>query len=126
MTVALGEQWVGSKVPPLECFQKGARVREEVEKSTCTTDRLGGVTVTPIRTRRWITFTREVDGQKVIVDMPDNALTNECGAGRHDTCDHRLGAPAEGGVLLKGGLPGFLHRCGCSCHNSPEQIGMLF
>ena len=49
-----------------------------------------------------------------------------CDHGRHDHCAHRLGGPAEGGVVLKLGLPGFLWRCGCPCHNDPHRAGRLF
>jgi len=64
--------------------------------------------------------------QKIIVEMPDNATTKSCDHGRHDHCVHRLGGPAEGGVLLKLGLPGFLWRCGCPCHRDPHRAGRLF
>lgn len=59
--------------------------------------------------RRWITYPDEINGTKVIVDMPDNASTKSCDQERHDACPHRHGGPQEGGVVLKLSLPGF--RC---------------
>ena len=50
---------------------------------------------------RWITYPDEINGTKVIVDMPVNALTKSCDQGRHDSCPHRLGGPQEGGVISK-------------------------
>ena len=94
------EQWVGSTARPVERIKYRARV----------TKRDG---------RNWITFPDEITGRNVIVEMPDNAPTKHCDHGRHDHCAHRLGGPAEGGVVLKLGLPGFLWRCGCPCHSDP-------
>lgn len=63
---------------------------------------------------------RRDNGQPVIVGpMPSNAPTKSCDEGRHDRCNHRLGAAYEGGIVLKLSLPGFLCRCGCLCHNDP-------
>ena len=55
--------------------------------------------------------------------MPDNAPTKSCQQGRHDSCSHRLGGPAEGGILFK---YNFLWRCGCPCHHDPHRAGRLF
>ena len=101
------EQWVGSTTRPVEHVKRRARVSK----------RDG---------RRWITYSDDINGAKVIVEMPENALTKSCVQGRHDDCPHRLGAPQEGGVILKLGLPGFRWRCGCSCHNDPFRAGRLF
>ena len=101
------EQWVGSTARPVERSKHRARV----------TKRDG---------RNWITFPDEINGSKVIIEMPDNAPTKHCDHGRHDNCAHRLGGPAEGGIVLKLGLPGFLWRCGCPCHNDPHRAGRLF
>jgi hypothetical protein len=101
------EQWVASTTPPVERVKRGAKVR--------------------IREgRRWITYTDEIDGTTVIVDMPDNASTKSSDQGRHDDCPHRLGAAQEGGVTHKLSLPGFTWRCGCLCHRDPFRVGLLF
>jgi len=71
------EQWVGSTARPVERIKPRARV----------TKRDG---------RNWITYRDELDGKKIIVEMPDNATTKSCDHGRHDHCVHRLGGPAEG------------------------------
>jgi hypothetical protein len=98
------EQWVGSNARPLEHPSPRARV----------TKRDG---------RRWITCPDELGGKKVIIEMPDNAPTKSCQQGRHDACAHRLGGPAEGGILFK---YNFLWRCGCPCHRDPHRAGRLF
>ena len=59
---------------------------------------------------RWITCPDELGGKKVILEM-------------HDACAHRLGGPAEGGILFK---YNFLWRCGCPCHRDPHRAGRLF
>jgi len=101
------EQWVGSTARPVERIKPRARV-------------------TKPDGRNWITYRDELDGKKTVVEMPDNATTKSCDQGRHDHCLHRLGGPAEGGVLVKLGLPGFLWRCGCPCHRDPHRAGRLF
>jgi hypothetical protein len=101
------EQWVGSTARPVERIKQRAKV----------TKRDG---------RKWITFPDEIGGKKVMVEMPENAPTKSCNHGRHDDCPHRLGAPQQGGVILKLGLPGFLWRCGCPCHRDPHRAGRLF
>ena len=101
------ERWVGSTARPQEHVIRGARVTRHGR-------------------RRWITFHDTIDGCEVIVEMPDNAPTKQCDRGRHDDCTHRLGGKAEGGVLLKVGLPGFVWRCGCPCHHDPHRVGRLF
>jgi hypothetical protein len=101
------EQWVGSAARPVERVQRGSRI----------TKREG---------RLWISFRDDINGAEVVVEMPDNAPTRSCAAGRHDHCAHRLGGPAEGGILLKFGLPGFVWRCGCPCHHDPHRAGRLF
>ena len=98
------EQWVGSNARPLEHPSPRARV----------TKRDG---------HRWITCPDELGGKKVIIEMPDNAPTKSCQQGRHDACAHRLGGPAEGGILFK---YNFLWRCGCPCHRDPHRAGRLF
>ena len=98
------EQWVGSNARPLEHPSPRAPV----------TKRDG---------RRWITCPDELGGKKVIIEMPDNAPTKSCQQGRHDACAHRLGGPAEGGILFK---YNFLWRCGCPCHRDPHRAGRLF
>jgi hypothetical protein len=101
------ERWCGSTVEPVRCLKKRAKV-----------DIRNGV--------KWITYpdtTKDVD---VIVEMPLDAPTKSCDNGRHDHCQHRLGGPQEGGVLLKLTLPGGLWRCGCPCHNDPHRAGRLF
>ena len=98
------EQWVGSTARPLEHRSPRARV----------TKRDG---------RNWITCPDELNGKKVIIEMPDNAPTKSCQRGRHDSCSQRLGAPAEGGILFK---YNFLWRCGCPCHRDPHRAGGLF
>ncbi|HUO39094.1 MAG TPA: hypothetical protein VMU34_15230 [Mycobacterium sp.] len=101
------EQWVGSTSRPVECIKRGAKVAKK-------------------EGRNWITYPDEINGTKVIVEMPDNAPTKSCDQGRHDTCPHRLGGPQEGGVTLKYGLNGFTWRCGCACHRDPFRAGRLF
>ena len=100
----LWEQWVGSTAPPLEHRRPRARV----------TTRDG---------RKWITCPDELGGKKVIIEMPDNAPTKSCDQARHDSCPHRLGGPAEGGILFK---YNFVWRCGCPCHRDPHRVGRLF
>jgi len=73
--------------------------------------------------RNWITSPDELNGAKVIIEMPDNAPTKSCQQDRHDSCSHRLGGPAEGGILFK---YNFLWRCGCPCHRDPDRAGRLF
>ena len=101
------EQWAGSTARPVERIKHRAKV----------TKRDG---------RKWITYPDEINGTKVVVEMPENAATKSCDQGRHDHCQHRLGAPQEGGVILKLSLPGFRWRCGCPCHNDPHRAGRLF
>ena len=102
------QQWVGSTTPPVQRIKRGAKVH-----------RRDG--------RRWITYADEINGAKVIVEMPDNAPTKSCDQARHDDCPHRLGGPQEGGVILKLSLTGyFTWRCGCPCHNDPIRAGRLF
>ena len=102
------EQWVGTTARPVELPRRGAKL-----------DMRDG--------QRWITYRDEINGQPVIVGpMPTNALTKSCDQGRHDQCNHRLGATYDGGVVLKLSLPGFLWRCGCPCHNDPLRAGRLF
>jgi hypothetical protein len=101
------EQWVGSTARPIEYIKRGAKVRQKDG-------------------RRWISYPDEINGTKVIVEMPDNAPTKSCQQNRHDACPHRLGGPQEGGVTLKLSLPGFTWRCGCACHRDPFQAGRLF
>lgn len=98
------EQWVASTARPREHPSPRARV----------TKRDG---------RRWIACPDVIDGKKVIIEMPDNAPTKSCDQGRHDACGHRLGGPAEGGILFK---YNFLWRCGCPCHRDPHRVGRLF
>ncbi|KAA1242521.1 hypothetical protein F0Q45_26245 [Mycobacterium simiae] len=101
------ERWVGSTVRPVQCIKRRAKVHT----------RDG---------RRWISYPDEIDGAKVIVEMPIDAPTKSCDQGRHDACGHRLGGPQEGGVTLKLSLPGFTWRCGCPCHRDPFRAGRLF
>ena len=101
------EQWVGSTTRPVECLKRAAKV--------CTQNG-----------RRWITYRDEINGTKMIVDMPENAPTKSCDQGCHDACPHRLGGPQEGGVALKLGLLGFVWWCGCACHRDPFRAGRLF
>ena len=102
------EQWVGTTARPVELPRRGAKL-----------DMRDG--------QRWITYRDEINGQPVIVGpMPSNAPTKACDEGRHDKCNHRLGAAYEGGIVLKLSLPGFLWRCGCPCHNDPLRAGRLF
>ena len=103
------EQWVGSTAAPAQHIKRGAKIHT----------RDG---------RRWITYTDDINGAKVIVEMPDNAPTKSCHQGRHDDCPHRLGGPQEGGVILKLSLAAgsFTWRCGCPCHNDPWRAGRLF
>ena len=100
----LWERWVGSTTPPVACTKRQAKIHKR------------GV-------RTWIAYPDEINGTRVIVEMPDNAPTKSCDQDRHDDCPHRLGGPQQGGVLLKLGLPGFLWRCGCPCHNDPAAPG---
>lgn len=72
---------------------------------------------------KWITFRDFRKGKKVIVQMPENALTKTCDRGTHPECGHNVGGPYEGGILLRFN---FLWRCGCPCHSNPHQIGLLF
>jgi hypothetical protein len=102
------EQWVGSTARPVEVIKRGAKV--DVRDGR----------------RWWIIYRDEINGQRVIVEMPSNAPTASCDKGRHDHCPHRLGGPQEGGVVLKLSLPGFTWRCGCPCHNDPLRAGRLF
>ena len=122
------EQWVGSTTPPVQHVQAGAKVRTSTEhKVVVRGDLMGGhVTVQDRPGRKWITFTVDRDGEKVLVDMPEDAPTKSCDLGRHDRCSHRLGGSCEGGVLLKTGLNYFVWRCGCFCHNDPARVGRLF
>ena len=53
------EQWCGSTVPPAERIKRRAKIRY-----------VDGI--------RWITYPDEINGTKVIVDMPVNALTKSC------------------------------------------------
>ena len=108
----LWEQWVGSTTKPILCIKRHAKIHNKIEKNG--------------RTRRWITYPDEINGTKVIVEMPDNALTKSCDQDRHDDCPHRLGGPQEGGATLKLSLPGFTWRCGCLCHRDPFRAGRLF
>ena len=101
------EQWCGSTTRPVERIKRGAKIRTQ---DGC----------------RWITYPDEINGTKVIIDMPDNAPTKSCEQHRHDHCPHRLGEPQEGGVLLKLGLSGFVWPCGCLCHRDPFRAGRLF
>ncbi|KPN46868.1 hypothetical protein [Mycobacterium intracellulare] len=101
------ERWVGSTTPPIQCIKRGAKV---VIKDG----------------QRWISFCDEINGQKVIVEMPADAPTKSCQRGRHDACGHRLGGPQEGGITFKISLPGFTWRCGCPCHRDPFRAGRLF
>jgi len=101
------EQWAGSTTRPVEIIKRGAKIRTRDGQ-------------------RWISYRDEINGVPVIVDMPRDAPTRSCDQGRHDRCPHRLGGPQEGGVVLKLGLPGFLWRCGCPCHNDPFRAGRLF
>lgn len=101
------EQWVGSNARPVQCIKRRAKVYTKDGQ-------------------RWISYPDEVNGQKVIVEMPANAPTKTCDQGRHDHCGHRLGGPHEGGILLKLSLPGFNWRCGCPCHRDPFRAGRLF
>ena len=103
----LWERWVGSTTPPVACTKRQAKIHKRGP-------------------RTWIAYPDEINGTRVIVEMPDNAPTKSCDQDRHDDCPHRLGGPQEGGVLLKLGLPGFLWRCGCPCHNDPHRAGRLF
>ena len=79
---------------------------------------------------KWIVYRDEIrrSGKTipVIVEMPENAPTQSCSAGRHHQCNHRRGARHEGGVWLRIAKPGFRWRCGCLCHRHPERIGLLF
>ena len=59
------EQWCGSTVPPVERIKRHAKIRY-----------VEGI--------RWITYPDEINGAKVIVDMPVNAPTKTCDQGRHD------------------------------------------
>lgn len=108
----LWEQWCESTVRAIDCMKPGARVRTEKDQH--------GIP------RRWITYNDEIDGVKVIVEMPDDAPTKSCDEHRHDNCPHRLGQPQEGGVRLKYGLNYFVWRCGCPCHRDPFRVGRLF
>lgn len=101
------EQWVGTRVAPVERVQRGAKVTIR-----------GGL--------RWISYRDVHEGQQVVVEMPSNAPTKSCDEERHDDCRHRLGGPQEGGLLLKLSRPSFLWRCGCPCHNDPHRAGRLF
>ena len=78
----LWERWVGSTTPPVACTKRHARIHKRGP-------------------RNWITYPDEINGTRVIVQMPDNAPTKSCDQDRHDDCPHRLGGPQEGGVLLK-------------------------
>lgn len=109
----LWEQWCESTAPPVEYLKRGAKVR------TVKDDQGVG--------RRVVTYPDEINGVKVIVEMPENAPTRSCDEDRHDDCPHRLGQPQEGGVYLKYGLyNGFLWRCDCFCHRQPFRVGRLF
>ncbi|SOJ57005.1 hypothetical protein MSIMFB_04483 [Mycobacterium simulans] len=101
------EQWCASTVEPVWRIKRRAKVRY-------------------VKGIRWITYLDEINGTKVIIDMPANAPTKTCDQGRHDHCRHRLGGPQEGGVILKVSLPGFMWRCGCPCHRDPLRAGRLF
>ena len=101
------ERWVGSITPPVKRIKPRAKVHK----------RDG---------RRWIIYPDDINGTKVIVEMPENAPTKSCDQGRHDDCPHRLGGLQEGGVTLKLGLPGFTWRCGCPCHRDPHRARRLF
>ena len=70
------EQWVGSHSRPVQ------RMKCHVKVET----RDG---------RPWITYPDEIDRTKVIVEMPNNALTKSCDQGHHDGCPHRLGGPKK-------------------------------
>jgi hypothetical protein len=59
------EQWVGSTTRPIEYVKRGVKVRTKDG-------------------RRWITYTDEINGAKVVVDMPEDAPTKSCDEGRHD------------------------------------------
>ena len=110
------EQWVGSTTRPVQIIKRGAKVAFREERRSAS----------DVRRRRWITYSDEINGHAVIVEMPDDAPTKSCDQGRHDHCPHRLGQPQEGGVVLKLGIPGFLWRCGCPCHRDPFRAGRLF
>jgi hypothetical protein len=101
------EQWCGSTARPVQRIKRGAKVRTQDG-------------------RKWITYRDEINGSQVIVDMPENAPTKSCDQGRHDDCPHRLGAPQEGGAILKVFGSSFLWRCGCPCHRDPFRAGRLF
>jgi hypothetical protein len=101
------ELWCESTSAPTERIKRHAKVRK-------------------IDGRRWITYPDEINGTKVIVEMPEDAHTKSCDQGRHDDCPHRLGGPQEGGALLKLSSPSFRWRCGCPCHRDPFRAGRLF
>ncbi len=127
----LAEKWIGSLAQPVEYFIKGATIREEIETSDEVVEHLTGYDIIKRKTgrvRRYITFTRTLkDGTKeTVVDMPDDALTRSCDEGRHGKCLHRRGGYCEGGVTMKGGLPGFTHRCGCICHRGYGELELEF
>ena len=123
------EQWVCSRKEPVDYAQRDAKVRRETVRDVVTHDDLFGGTYDAVKRagRKLITFTRtRPDGvQEQIVDMPDNSLTKACGEARHGDCNHRLGAIAEGGVLLCYGPTRFVWRCGCACHRDPARAGRL-
>jgi len=128
------ERWVASTREPID-YAQNAKVRRETDSTTIRRDDLFGTHCDVVTRpgRKLITFTFERDGEEFICeDMPENALTKPCGDAsrtgnqrRHLDCDHRLGARAEGGVLLCYGPTRFVWRCGCACHRDPARAGLL-
>lgn len=102
------QRWVGSTVEPQHHIKRHAKVSVRSDG------------------RAWIIYADEIRGESVIVEMPHDALTKTCDRGHHDRCPHRLGAPQEGGALLKLSRPSFVWRCGCPCHRDPHTAGRLF
>jgi hypothetical protein len=103
----------------------------EPHRSAPIVDRIKAKAKVEIRDgRKWITYPDEIrrgrQSIRVVVEMPDNALTKSCHEGRHHQCGHRRSGPHEGGIGLKITKPSFIWRCGCHCHTDPERIGLLF
>jgi hypothetical protein len=46
--------------------------------------------------------------------------TGYCLHGYHEKCSHRVGGPADSGILLSTGQ---IYRCPCSCHELRHPIG---
>ena len=103
----LWERWVGSTTPPVACTKRQAKIHKRGPRQL---DHL------PRRDQRHPRHRRDARQR----------AHKSCDQDRHDDCPHRLGGPQEGGVLLKLGLPGFVWRCGCPCHNDPHRAGRLF